>query len=181
MIRIKAIAFDLGGVLIKENNYSLWEIAQILEKKFGKINNDKEYYERATKETNLSEKEVRKVVEKTIENIYDLREPEIFNSLPNIKLAIASNHLSTIWKWIDKIWIRPKFDCILISGNIGIEKPHREFYERLILELKEKPENILFIDDNVENIKGAEAVWLRTLHYDRLKNLTVEVLNRLRE
>lgn len=180
MTQIRAIAFDLGGVLIKENDYSLSDIAKILESNFGKINNDEDYYDRASKITNLPKEKIIEITENIVENIYSLREPEIFDSLPNLKLAIASNHLSAIWKWIDKIWIRGKFDCILISGNLGVEKPYKEFYEKLISELKEKPENILFIDDNIENIKGAQIVWLQTLHYNRQKRLTSEILEKLK-
>ena len=38
--KIKAIAFDLVGVLLKENDYLLSPQEQILEKQFGNINFD---------------------------------------------------------------------------------------------------------------------------------------------
>ena len=180
MNNIKAIAFDLGWVVIKENDFSLSETAQILENKFGKINNNDDFYNWATKETNLSKEEIKNIVEEIIENIYELREVDIFEHLPKIKLAIASNHLSAMNKWLDKAKIKDNFDCILISADIGLEKPNKEFYERLILELKEKPEDILFIDDNAENIEGAKQVGLSVLHYDRSKSLTNEILNYLK-
>ncbi len=180
MNNIKAIAFDLGWVLIKENDYPLSETAQILEKQFGNINTNDEYYNWAIKETNLSKEEIKNIVEEIIENIYELREADIFEHLPKVKLAIASNHLSAINKWIDKTNLRDRFNCILISADIGIEKPNKEFYERLILELKEKPEDILFIDDNAENIEGAKQVGLSVLHYDRSKSLINEILNYLK-
>lgn len=179
MNNIKVIAFDLWWVLIKENDYPLSGIAQILEKQFGKINNDEDYYNRAIKETSLSKEEIKNIVENTVENIYELREKDIFAHLPKVKLAIASNHISAIHKWLDKSDLKNKFDYIEISSDVWAEKPHKEFYERLILELKEKPENILFIDDNVENIEWAKKVGLSVLHYDRSKSLTSEILNYL--
>lgn len=180
MNNIKAIAFDLGWVLIRENDYPLSETAQILEKQFGNINTNDEYYNWAIKETNLSKEEIKNTIKDIVENIYELREPDIFEHLPKVKLAIASNQLSHINEWIAKSGIKDKFDCILISADIGIEKPNKEFYERLILELKEKPEDILFIDDNAENIEGAKQVGLSVLHYDRSKNLINEILNYLK-
>jgi len=91
-----------------------------------------------------------------IENIYDLREYTIFDRLPKVKLAIASNHLSFIHQRIDNMEMRQKFDYILISADIGIEKPNKEFYEKLIEKLQEQPENILFIDDDIKNIEAAK-------------------------
>ena len=179
MNKIKAIAFDLGGVLIKENDYSLTEKAQILEKSFGKINNNDEYLDWATKTTNFSKKEINQITEEIIQNIYDLRDPDIFNHLPKVKLAIASNHLSAIHKWIDKSEIRKYFDYILISADIGIGKPNKEFFEKLVSGLGEKKEDILFIDDDINNVEGAKKFGLSVLHYNRSKNLTNEVLNAL--
>ncbi len=180
MNHIKAIAFDLGGVLMEENEYPLSAIEETLEQQFGKINTNEKYYAWAQKATNLSEEEIKNMVEDIIANIYDIREHDIFDHLPKIKLAIASNHLSAINKRIDNMELREKFDCILISADIGIEKPNKEFYEKLITDLKEKPEDILFVDDSEENIEAAKQAGLSVLHYDRSKNLTQEVLNSLK-
>ena len=176
---LKAIVFDLGGVLIKENNYPLSKDAQVLEKEFGNINYDNDYFEWAERTTGYSRDKIEAIIEDIITNIYELRDPEIFDHLPNIKLAIASNHLSCIKKWIDKIGIRQKFYRILISADIGFEKPNKNFFEKLILEMSEKPEDILFIDDNKENIEGARKVGLKTLHYNGIDNLLNEVLKNI--
>lgn len=164
---------------MEENDYPLSEKEEILESQFGKINTNEAYYEWAKKATNLSEEEIKEMIENIIKNIYDLRDPEIFDHLPNIKLAIASNHLSTINIRIDNMELREKFDYILISADKGIKKPNKEFYEELITELKELPENILFVDDSLENIEAAKNMWFMTLHYDRTKSLTEEVIKTL--
>lgn len=181
MKNIKVIAFDLGGVLVKENDYQLTETEEILEKQFGKINTNDEYFSWATKELGVPFSEIEGIVARIIENIYELREPDIFERLPKIKLAVASNHLSLMNNWFDKNSLRSKFDYILISGDVGLEKPDRKFYEKLIEGLKESPEDILFIDDKKENIEGASMAGLSTLLYDdRSKNLTNEILNYLK-
>lgn len=179
MSTIKAIAFDLGGVLMEENDYPLSATEKILEKQFGKINTNEAYYTWAQQTTNLSEEEIKIMVEDIIVNIYDIREYDIFDRLPKIKLAIASNHISAINKRIDNMELREKFDCILISADSGVEKPNKDFYEKLITDLKEKSENILFVDDSKENIEAAKEMWLSVLQYDRSKSLTQEILNSL--
>jgi FMN phosphatase YigB (HAD superfamily) len=115
MKNIKAIAFDLGGVLTQENEYPLSAVEEILEKQFGKINTNEAYYAWAKNATNLYEEEIKDMVDDIITNIYDMRAYDIFDHLPKIKLAIASNHLSAIHKRIDNMEIQSKFDCILIS------------------------------------------------------------------
>ncbi len=179
MSNIKAIAFDLWGVFLQENDYPLSETEQMLEKQFWKINTNEAYYKRAMKKTHLSQEEIEKITKDIIENIYDMREYDIFEHLPKIKLAIASNHLSAINIWIDNMELRERFDYILISADCGIEKPNREFYEKLIANLKEKPEDILFVDDDQENIEAAKKSGLSVLLYDNSKNLTQEVIKYL--
>jgi len=181
MKNIKAIAFDLGGVLVKENDYQLSEIEEILERQFGNINTNDAYFSWATQELNLSRAKTEEMVKDIVENIYELRESDIFDKLPKVKFAVASNHLSFMNYWFDKTGLRSKFDYILISGDVGLEKPDRRFYEKLIEEMGERPEDILFIDDRKENIDGASVVGLSTLLYnDRSKNLTNEILNYLK-
>lgn len=179
MGNIRAIVFDLGGVLMQENDYPLSKTEQLLEQQFGKINTNEAYYAWATKTTHLSEKEIKDITEDIITNIYDMRDYAIFEHLPNIKLAIASNHLSAINKRIDNMEIRSKFCCILISADIEIEKSNEKFYERLLIELQEQPENILFVDDDIKNIAIAKNKWFVTLHYDHSKNITEEVVKHI--
>lgn len=175
MSNIKAIAFDLGWVLLRENDYPLSDTEKVLEKQFWNINTNEEYYKRAIKTTQLSKEHIQKLIENIVVNIYELRDPDIFDKLPKIKLAIATNQLSYINKRIDKMNIREKFDCILISGDIGLEKPNKKFYTKLVESLKELPEDILFVDDTLENIQWAIQSGLSVLHYDNSKNLTKEL------
>jgi HAD superfamily hydrolase (TIGR01509 family) len=165
---------------MEENEYPLSAVEEILEKQFGKINTNEAYYARAQKATNLPEEEIKDMVDDIIANIYDMREYDIFDRLPKIKMAIASNHLSAINTRIDTMELREKFDCILISADSGVEKPSREFFEKVIAELKEKPEDILFIDDSKENIEVAQKMGLSVLLYDSSKSLTEEVLKKLK-
>ena len=48
--------------------------------------------------------------------------------------------------------------------------------EILIERLGEKPEDILFVDDKEDNIKGAKRVGLKTLRYRGEKSLSESIL-----
>jgi len=175
---IKAIAFDLGGVLIKEKDIELTGSSDIIERKFGKINFDKEFYNWAVKETDLSLTEIKKIIKNIMLNYYELRDPTIFRKFSNLKLAIASNHISAIRLWLNKL--TAKFYTVVISAECGYEKPQKEFYQYLIKKLNEKPEHILFIDDRIENINAAKKEGLKTLHFQNKNKLSDEILSYLK-
>jgi HAD superfamily hydrolase (TIGR01509 family) len=180
---IKAIAFDLGGVLIKEKIYPLSPQEQILEKQFGHINPDQKYYAWASEQLNLSRDRIEQMVRDIVFNIYELKNPSVIPSIssdyPFIKLAIASNHLSVIRTWLEKKGLLTFFHTVTISGSIGVKKPAPEFYEILVHNLGEKANDILYIDDHIENIEAAREYGLPTLHFAGPKELLPFIKKRM--
>jgi putative hydrolase of the HAD superfamily len=60
------------------------------------------------------------------------------------------------------------FDGILISGEIGIGKPDRRIFERLLAKLNSNPETTLMIGNSLStDIAGAQAAGLRTVWINR--------------
>lgn len=72
------------------------------------------------------------------------------------KIAILSNLMSFDKKRIDEQYDLSKFDYVYLSFEIGIRKPDRKIYEYVLNDLKTLPENILFIDDDTNNILTAK-------------------------
>jgi len=76
------------------------------------------------------------------------------------RLALVSNYpisdairLSLVKLDIDKL-----FDPIIVSGDLGIIKPHRMIFDKLLADLDLPPEEVLFVgDDWVADIVGASA------------------------
>ncbi len=58
----------------------------------------------------------------------------------------------------------PQFHDIVISGEIGINKPSPGFYTHFLSLLPCKAEKVLFIDDREENIRAACAAGCRGAH-----------------
>lgn len=175
---IKAIAFDMIGVFLKENDFKLNSTEIIIEKYIGNINNQEQMFNFYEKELNIPKKEIQKHLLNICDNLYELREPDIFKKLPkNLKFAIASNFPCELHNIINRLKIRDQFNFILISNDIGIGKPDLKFYEILCKGLKEKPENILFIDDTLNNIEGAKKIGLQTIYYQRQELLSKSILN----
>lgn len=78
------------------------------------------------------------------------------------KIGILSNLNAFDRKRIDEHMDFKKFDYVFLSFEIGIKKPDREVYEYVSDKLKVAPENILFIDDKIINIKAAESCGWKT-------------------
>lgn len=56
------------------------------------------------------------------------------------------------------------FDKMFISYKMGMIKPDRRIFERLLHDTGVVPEETLFIDDSVANCQAAEEFGIRTLH-----------------
>jgi HAD superfamily hydrolase (TIGR01509 family) len=173
---IKAVAFDLVGVLLRENNFVLDPVEAKLEKKFGVINTDAEFYAWAQTEMGSPRDVLEQKVKHIIDNIYDLREPNLFDKLPKLKFSLATNSLSYHIKWFRTLPIAKNFQFLVNSAEFKTQKPEKKFYEILINLLAEKPENILFVDDIEDNCLGAKMAGLQTLHFLGNNSLSKEIL-----
>lgn len=50
------------------------------------------------------------------------------------------------------------FDAVYLSHEVGLRKPHREVFERVLSDHGLAHESTLFIDDSVQHLEGARAV-----------------------
>ncbi len=176
---IKAVAFDFVGVFIKETDFALDSIEQVLESKFGILNTDEAFFSWATLETGLVKEALEEKVKHIVFNLYQIREPDIFSKLPRLKFSTATNHLSYIDDWFKGQSVSKYFDYYVNSAKIGFQKPEPDFYRVLVETIDEPPGEILFVDDNAENCKGAEKYGLKVLHYTRENILSEEILKRI--
>lgn len=72
------------------------------------------------------------------------------------KIAILSNLMYFDKKRINDQYDLSKFDYIYLSFEIGMRKPDEKIYKYVLDDLKVKPEDILFIDDDYQNILAAK-------------------------
>lgn len=72
------------------------------------------------------------------------------------KIAILSDLILFDKKRIDNQYDLSKFDKVYLSFEIGVSKPDRRIYEYVLNDLKIPAENILFIDDDINNIITAK-------------------------
>jgi 2-haloacid dehalogenase len=57
------------------------------------------------------------------------------------------------------------FEGILISGEVGVNKPDRRIFEHLVERFAIDPAAALFVDDSLANIDAARAFGLGAIHF----------------
>ncbi|MEJ0104689.1 MAG: HAD family phosphatase [Bacteroidota bacterium] len=67
------------------------------------------------------------------------------------------------------------FDGRVVSGDEKTRKPFPEFYQRLLDRYNVTPQNALFIDDNLRNIKAAEELGITSIHFHSPSQLNEEL------
>ena len=68
-----------------------------------------------------------------------------------------------------------EFDDRIISGDVGLAKPDIKIYQLAIKKFNLNPEESLFIDDKIENTRGAEQVGIKTIQLQKPENLDKEI------
>lgn len=86
------------------------------------------------------------------------------------KLAILSNELDLFYgvEFRDKLAFLKGFDAIIDATYTKILKPDPRAYQLCLEELDLPASACVFVDDQLRNITGAEAVGMKTVHFDVL-------------
>ncbi len=66
---------------------------------------------------------------------------------------------------LDRFEFFQVFDGILVSGKEKMIKPDEQIFERMISKFHLKPENCLFIDDNLKNVEASRKFGIQTIHF----------------
>ena len=82
--------------------------------------------------------------------------------LSNISTGFADGYKNV--KWIKELL--SFFDGLVLSGTINMAKPNRDIFEYLLNTYNLKADECLFIDDNIENIKSAASIGIKTYLFD---------------
>lgn len=86
----------------------------------------------------------------------------------DIKLFILSNwdkeSLPLVKEKFPEIFSHFKAEHIIISGNVGLVKPHPNMFNHLLASHNLQAEECVFIDDEAANINAAQALGFKTVH-----------------
>jgi putative hydrolase of the HAD superfamily len=85
-----------------------------------------------------------------------------------IRLAVLSNELDLFYgaDFRDKLPFLADFEVIIDATYTKILKPDPRSYDAVCVALNLPPDQCVFVDDQVRNIKGAQDFGMETVHFD---------------
>ena len=190
MKNIKAIIFDLGGVILNiDYDLTIKEF-----EKLG-VHNSTSYYSKNEQKTLFDDLETGKISEKKFINTIKLKTTNaneyqikyawnkmlldlplerilfIKSIMNNYQTFLLSNtnsiHISCFKNSLSESnWqlFKSAFNKIYFSYEIGMRKPSVKIFEHVLKENKLYAENVLFIDDSTQHINTAKKIGIVTHH-----------------
>ena len=175
---IKVIAIDLVGVLVTEKDIELTKEEDKLERMLGSNTSDIEYINKAKSIIN-DENEIIKTIINIFDKLYLVKDKDLLkkikNKYPNIKIVIATNHVSFIRRYLENIYSKEELDDIIISSEINKTKPNQDFYNYILNKYSIIPNELLFIDDSIINVNGASILGINTIKVEKDTNILEEI------
>ena len=85
---------------------------------------------------------------------------------PRYKTGLLSNAWHGTREKVTKLYtFLTAFDVVIYSADVHLRKPDPRIYHLMIARLGVKANEAVFVDDFIDNIEGAKAVGLRTVHF----------------
>lgn len=70
--------------------------------------------------------------------------------------------------------LEDRFGGFVISGDVGVRKPHHGIYDRLLATIRRPANTLLFVDDRPKNLDAAQSLGFRTIQFDPTPNFAGE-------
>lgn len=97
-----------------------------------------------------------------------------------ICVAILSNEIDRSWAM--SVPLLDEVDHIIACSDNGLLKPDRRAYQRALMVTGSSADQVLFVDDEPENVAGARAVGIEALLFDvdRAADCWAEIAERVK-
>lgn len=195
---IKAIVFDYGGVIEKEDGDVIQDIATYLkttreewQKVYFSVNHLANTGKKTMREVMALVAKAFNATDEQISNIYEMLEErkktkhidleliEIIKDLKkkDYKIGLISNWSKTLRGKLADQNIHDLFDEIIISEEVGYQKPQPEIFEITFRKFGIKSNEMIFVDDTERSLKGAEKIGYIPVLYINNETLKYDLSN----
>jgi len=194
---IDTIIFDLGGVLIDWNPRYVyrtifdteekidWFFENICTNEWNENQDAGHPLDKATEELVAKHSEWEKEIRAYYDRWVEMLGGSIQETVELLKVLKEKDHLRlfalTNWSHetfpvaLERFDFLDWFDGIVVSGEEKTRKPFPEFYQTLLQRHNINPSKAIFIDDNLRNVQGAEAVGINGIHFLNPQQLKEEL------
>lgn len=199
---IRALIWDLGGVLVRTNDYAS---RAALAARFGMSHESLEelvYGEDSGKRAQLGQidvnqhwENVRAALNLQADQVDEFRklfwrgdrlDVELVDFIQELKkeyrTGLLSNAFSNLRQVIRETWqIEDAFDSIVISAEEGVVKPDPRIYRISLNRLEVQPGEALFIDDMFPNVDAARQLGMQAIQFMSAQQAKSDVLDLLKK
>ena len=182
---VRAVYFDLGGVIVRTEFQAprqhladhvgieyegliklVFESESSRQASIGAISED-EHWAAVIRRLHLPESETQAIRDDFFAgDVTDRNLLDFMRGLrKQVKVGLISNAWSGLRPWIIREKFEDAFDAMTISAEAGVMKPDARIYQIALETLGVRPEESVFLDDVIENVKGARAVGMAAIHF----------------
>ncbi len=181
-IKVKAIIFDLGGVVVHGsylefiNQFCMACLTPIGQNKILELErqvnlgnlSQKQFYEamRNVFGVHLSPQQMHKIIVKRAKK--DKALLKIIKKLGKNRVAMFTNSIGNMAlevMRVKRIPVNQLFKKVFLSTRIHLVKPDARAYRFVLNKLRVKPSKVVMVDDRPVNIRGAQEVGMNTILY----------------
>ena len=200
-MKIKAVFFDLGGVIARtEDPGPRTNLAKslglgyadldriVFENKSSKqaslgFINEAQHWLNVASSLDKPESEVERL--RTEFFAGDRVDTNLLNLIrglrPARKVGVISNAWSGMRTWLVEHDIADIFDDMVISAEIGVAKPDPRIYHVALQNLMVKPEESVFIDDMLRNVEAARKIGMYAVQFIQPDQAVTELSELLKD
>jgi epoxide hydrolase-like predicted phosphatase len=192
MKKIKAVIFDLGGVVAHGGylgfikHYCAECFTPMGKKKIRELERqvnlgeitETEFYREIEKvfHVHMTPKQMHNEIVRHMKTDKDL--VKMIPKLKKAKVAMFTNSLGYMaLEVLKKRHLTGKkfFDRVFVSTRMHMAKPDKEAYKYVLKSLKVKPQEAIMVDDRIENIKPAKAIGMNGIVYKNARQFGREI------
>ncbi|MBI4020191.1 MAG: HAD family phosphatase [Candidatus Aenigmarchaeota archaeon] len=191
MPQIRAIIFDVGGVVVKTEwdkffrkyvKHSRMPASRLQSELIespvwrecykGKFS-EADVWKRLERDSGI-DKETIGQVKRNWKKVFEI-DDEVAKVVKAIRKKYEVFALTNVCResasYIEKMGVYKMFDGVVISCEIGMVKPEQEIYHHILREFRLAPGECVFIDNLEQNLPPATSIGIRTVKFDSVPQL----------
>jgi|SRR3989344_3310880 len=198
-MKIKAIIFDMGGVVLNAQIENAYEILatklKITKDQFDEVKNkyikdaqkgkitDEKMVKDISVELNISYEKILSYWKEAYSEVMIINS-EVLSLVKKLKkdgfiVALISNTIGIHSNINKEREVYKEFNPVILSNEVGLIKPEKEIYELMLKKLNLSPKECIFIDDRPEHLKPAVSIGMKGILFENNNQLIKAIKDNL--